>query len=64
MGLNKTKVTGFRFEDKDVLLKLNAIADAHCRTRNKEVEYALKLYVSEYEKEHGTIDISPYKNEE
>ena len=42
MGVNKVKVTGFRIEDETILKKLNIIARNNCRTRNKEVEYALK----------------------
>lgn len=57
MGLNKTKVTGFRIEDEKILEKLHVIAKNNCRTRNKEVEYALKKHVEEYEKEHGEIQI-------
>ena len=57
MGKNKTKVTGFRIEDESILTKLNIIAKENCRTRNKEVEYALKQYVLNYELEHGTIQI-------
>lgn len=57
MGANKTKVTGFRIEDKSILEKLNIIAKNNCRTRNKEVEYALKQYVTEYENKNGEIKI-------
>lgn len=57
MGKNKTKVTGFRIEDESILEKLNIIAKENCRTRNKEVEYALKKYVTDYEKQHGNITI-------
>ena len=56
MGLNKTKVTGFRIEDQTILEKLQIIAKNNFRTRNKEVEYALKKHVEEYEKEHGLIE--------
>ena len=55
MGKNKVKVTGFRIEDESILNKLNIIAKVNCRTRNKEVEYALKKYVSDFEAEHGEI---------
>ncbi len=58
MGKNNTKVTGFRIEDEDVLTKMGIIAEKHCRTRNKEVEFALKLYVADYEHKHGEIDLS------
>ena len=57
MGLNKTKVTGFRIEDEKILEKLHIIAKKNCRTRNKEVEFALKKYVEQYETEHGEIQI-------
>lgn len=60
MGKNKVKVTGFRIEDETILDKLNIIAKNNCRTRNKEVEYALKQYVQKYESQNGTINI---KNE-
>lgn len=55
MGKNKVKVTGFRIEDETILDKLNIIAKNNCRTRNKEVEYALKQYVQNYENQNGTI---------
>lgn len=57
MGKNKVKVTGFRIEDTSILEKLSIIAEANCRTRNKEVEYALKQYVYNYESQHGTINV-------
>jgi predicted transcriptional regulator len=57
MGANKTKVTGFRIEDESILKKLNTIAKNNCRTRNKEVEYALKQYVEQYERLNGRIEI-------
>lgn len=55
MGANKVKVTGFRIEDETILQKLNIIAKNNCRTRNKEVEYALKQYVECYENQNGKI---------
>lgn len=63
MGKNKTKVTGFRIEDETILEKLNIIAQENCRTRNKEVEYALKLYVQNYEKQNGNITIGNIINQ-
>lgn len=57
MGKNNVKVTGFRIEDEDVLAKMGIIAERHCRTRNKEVEFALKLYVADYEDKNGVIDL-------
>lgn len=55
MGQNKVKVTGFRIEDESILEKLNIISKANCRTRNKEVEYALAQYVKQYESQNGKI---------
>lgn len=57
MGINKVKVTGFRIEDESILKKLGIIAKENCRTRNKEVEYALKQYVEQYERLNGKIKI-------
>lgn len=57
MGANRTKVTGFRIEDETVLKKLNVIAANNCRTRNKEVEFALKEHVKRYELKNGVIDL-------
>lgn len=57
MGKNKVKVTGFRIEDESILDKLSIIAKINCRTRNKEVEYALKKYVTDYESKYGEINI-------
>ena len=56
MGKNKVKVTGFRIEDEIILEKLNIIAKNNCRTRNKEVEFALKKHVTDYKTEHGEIN--------
>ena len=57
MGKNKVKVTGFRIGDESILEKLDIIAKENGRTRNKEVEYALKKYVEKYEQQHGNISI-------
>lgn len=57
MGLNKVKLTGFRIEDKSILDKLSIIAKNNKRTRNKQVEYILDLYVKDYESEHGEITL-------
>lgn len=64
MGKNKVKVTGFRIEDETILDKLNIIAKNNCRTRNKEVEYALKKYVEQYENLYGEIQIEEQEKEE
>lgn len=57
MGVHKTKVTGFRIEDSSILEKLSIIANENCRTRNKEVEYALKKYVNDWENKNGEIKV-------
>lgn len=57
MGKNKVKVTGFRIEDATILEKLHITAKNNCRTRNKEVEFALKQYIENYEREHGKIEL-------
>lgn len=62
MGQNRVKVTGFRIEDKTILDKLNVIAKSNMRTRNKEVEFALKKYVEDFELEHGTIELPEPNN--
>lgn len=64
MGANRTKVTGFRIEDTTILEKLAIIANENCRTRNKEVEYALKKYVKDWEKENKTIELNKVKIED
>ena len=58
MDRHSKKVTGFRFNDESVLEKLNVIADKNCRTRNREVEYALQLYVKSFEEKNGEIKIN------
>ena len=50
MGEHKQKLYSFRTDD-ELIEKLNIIAEKHSRTRNKEIEYALKKYVEQYEQE-------------
>lgn len=52
MGANKQKLYSFRTDD-ELIEKLNILAEQHSRTRNKEIEYALKLYVEKCEQEEG-----------
>lgn len=54
MGENKQKLYSFRTED-ELIEKLNILAKKHSRTRNKEIEYALKLYVEKCEQEEGRV---------
>ena len=55
MGEHKQKLYSFRTND-EIIKKLNAIAEEHNRTRNKEIEYALKQYVAACEQEEGRIN--------
>ncbi len=57
MGEHKQKLYSFRTDD-ELIEKLNIIAEKHSRTRNKEIEYALKKYVEQYEQEEGKINNS------
>lgn len=43
----------------DLYLKAKYIADTEKRSFNNWLEYTLQRIVSDYEKEHGTISISP-----
>lgn len=39
-------------EINDILIK---IAERENRSKNKQIEYILKLYIEQYKKEHGDI---------
>ena len=56
MGEHKQKLFSFRTND-ELIEKLNIIAKKHSRTRNKEIEYALKQYVEDYETQEGKINL-------
>ena len=43
----------------DLYLKAKYIADSENRSFNNWLEYILQRIVSDYEKEHGTIEIQP-----
>ena len=43
-----------RLED-DVREKLRFLANKNCRSLNREIEYVVRQYIEEYEKEHGEI---------
>ncbi len=58
MGKNLVKVTGFRFSDETIPLKLDVIAKEHKRNRNQEVEWVLSQYIKEYENENGEIKLN------
>ena len=42
--------------------KLTIIAKQEDRSKNKQIEYILKKYIQQYEKENGTIDIDSEDN--
>lgn len=42
---------------RETLEKLKYVADYNGRTANKEVEFIAVRYISEFEKEHGVIQI-------
>ena len=56
MGTYKNKAYTLRI-DADVMDKMKIIADNNSRSKNKEIEYALKKYVDVYEAQHGEIKI-------
>lgn len=56
MGVHKQKLFSFRTND-ELIEKLNIIAEKHSRTRNKEIEYALKQYVENFENQEGKINL-------
>lgn len=39
--------------------KLKYMSDFNCRSRNREIEVAVKRYVSDFERLYGTINIPP-----
>lgn len=56
MGKNLEPQIAFRC-DKEMIKKLEYIADKNTRTRNQEMKHIIKQYVELYEKEHGPIEI-------
>ena len=56
MGTYKNKAYSLRI-DADIMDKMKIIADNNSRSKNKEIEYALKKYVDVYEAQHGEIKI-------
>lgn len=44
--------------DKTVMDKMRVIASTNGRSVNKEIEYHLKIVVSDYESQHGSISLS------
>ena len=56
MGEYKNKAYPLRIDGK-IMEKLRIIAERNSRTKNKEIEFALKQYVDVYEIQHGEIKI-------
>lgn len=57
MGEYKNKAYPLRIDGR-LMEKLSVIARDHNRTKNKEIEYALRKYVDIYEAQHGEIQIN------
>ena len=57
MGKNLENQYAFRC-DKEMIKKLEFIAEQHTRTRNQEMKHIIKKYIDEYESENGEIIIS------
>lgn len=55
MGEHKQKLYSFR-TNEELIEKMNILAERHSRTRNKEIEYALKLYIEQCEREEGKVN--------
>lgn len=56
MGQYKNKAYPLRI-DATIMEKLKIIAENNSRTKNKEIEYALRKYVDIYEAQYGKIKI-------
>lgn len=41
---------------EELLEKVKIVAEAHKRSANKEIEYALELYVRDFEAQNGKIN--------
>lgn len=49
---------------QDILYKIRELAHIERRSMNMEIEHALQVYISMYEKEHGAIQIPNLFEEE
>lgn len=56
MGKYKNKTYPLRI-DGTIMNKLEIISNNNSRSKNKEIEFALKRYVDVYEAQHGEIKI-------
>ena len=57
MGEYKNKAFTLRIND-NIMQKIKNIAENEGRTANKQIERILKIYIEEYEKNNGTININ------
>ena len=57
MGTYKNKAYPLRI-DGTLMDKLEIIADYNSRSKNKEIEFALKKYIDVFETQHGEIKIN------
>ena len=48
--------------DEEVAEKLAYIAEYEGRTKSKEVERLIRRHIAEFEREHGTIDLTEWPN--
>lgn len=58
MAISKIQ-TGLRI-DETTYGKLKTLSENENRSLNNLIEYVLKSYLSDYEKQNGTIPIAPY----
>ncbi len=58
MAISKIQ-TGLRI-DETTYGKLKTLSENESRSLNNLIEYVLKSYLSDYEKENGSIKVAPY----
>lgn len=56
--MTEKKPTMLRLPE-DVIQKVKTIAETEHRSMNAQIEYALSLYIAEYEEKHGVIAVTP-----
>lgn len=54
MGKNLLKQYNFR-TNEEIVKKMNFIAEANSRTRNREIEYLLKEHIKNYEQANNVV---------
>lgn len=58
MAVSKIQ-TGLRI-DEETYGKLKTISESENRSLNNLVEFIIKKYLSDYEKQHGVVPLAPY----